>query len=65
MEIDLLPAALDVVLHCEASHLPVIEERFSLHGVEVTSESRRRMPRRVEADLLPAFERYKLVYAGC
>lgn len=63
MEIDLLPAALEVALHCDAAHLPEIPERFTMHGVEVISESRRRMPRRVEADLLPAFERYKLAYA--
>lgn len=64
MENGLLPEAVTAALFADKADFAEIPETFSLHGTEVVSESRRRMSRRIEAGLLPAFERYKLVYAA-
>lgn len=62
MENDLIPWAVSEALVRDKLDFKEIPETFVLGAAEVTSESRRRMPRRIEAGLLPAFERYKLVY---
>jgi phosphoribosylglycinamide formyltransferase-1 len=55
MELDLLVPSLLTALSCEKDGLEVLED--------IGSESRMRMPRKVESGLLDAFERYKRVYA--
>ena len=63
MENALIPDAVESAMANDKKAFEEIPETFALHGTDIVSESRRRMPRRIEAGLLPAFERYKLVYA--